>query len=45
LKGGWLRAGDIEKAYELIAETMKLFCNSVHGKTVTNNVLTSYKNH
>jgi hypothetical protein len=30
------RAGDIDKAYELIAETMKLFGNSVYGKTVAN---------
>ena len=30
------RAGDIDKAYELIAETMKLFGNSAYGKTITN---------
>ncbi len=30
------RAGDIDKAYEFIAETMKLFGNSAYGKTVTN---------
>ncbi len=29
------RAGDIDKSKELIAETMKIFGNSVHGKTVT----------
>jgi hypothetical protein len=29
-------AGDIDKAYELIAETMKLFGNCAYGKTVTN---------
>ncbi len=41
------RAGDINKAYDLIAETMKLFGNSAYGKTVTNNekfVSTSYGN-
>jgi hypothetical protein len=41
------RAGDIDKAYELIAETMKLFGNSAYGKTVTNKenfVSTSYGN-
>ena len=41
------RAGDIDKAYELIAETMKLFGNSGYGKTVTNKerfVSTSYAN-
>jgi hypothetical protein len=35
------------KAYELIAETMKLFGNSAYGKTVTNKenfVSTSYGN-
>ena len=39
------RAGDIDTAYELIAETMKLFGNSAYGKTVTNKenfVSTSY---
>jgi hypothetical protein len=30
------RAGDIDTAYELVAETMKLFGNSAYGKTVTN---------
>ena len=30
------RAGDIDKNYELIAETMKLFGNSAYGKTITN---------
>ena len=30
------RAGDIDKSYELIAETMKLFGNSANGKTITN---------
>ncbi len=30
------RARDIDKAYELLAETMKLFGNSRYGKTVTN---------
>jgi hypothetical protein len=30
------RAGDIDKAYDLIAETMKHFGNSTYGKTVTN---------
>ncbi len=30
------RAGDIDKAYELIAETIKSFGNSAYGKTVTN---------
>ena len=30
------RAGDIDKSYELIAETMKLFGNSAYGKTITN---------
>ncbi len=41
------RAGDIDKAYELIAETMKLFGNSAYGKTVTNkekNNSTTYGN-
>ena len=41
------RAGDIDKAYELIAETMKLFGNSAYGKTVNNKekfVSTSYGN-
>jgi hypothetical protein len=40
-------AGDIDKAYELIAETMKLFGYCGNGKTVTNkekNVSTSYGN-
>ncbi len=32
------RAGDVDKAYELIAETMKLFGNSAYGKTITNKV-------
>jgi hypothetical protein len=27
---------DVGKAYELIAETMKLFGNSAYGKTITN---------
>jgi hypothetical protein len=30
------RAGDIGKAYELVAETMKIFGNSAYGKPVTN---------
>jgi len=30
------RAGDVDKAYDLIAETMKLFGNSAYGKTITN---------
>jgi hypothetical protein len=30
------RAGDIDKAYDLIAETMNLFGSSAYGKTVTN---------
>ena len=30
------RAGDVDSAYELIAETMKLFGNSAYGKTITN---------
>jgi hypothetical protein len=30
------RAGDIDKPYELIAETMKFFGNSAYGKTDTN---------
>ena len=30
------RAGDVDTAYELIAETMKLFGNSAYGKTITN---------
>jgi hypothetical protein len=30
------RAGDVDKAYELIAETMKIFGNSGCGKTITN---------
>ena len=33
------KAGDVDKAYELIAETMKLFGNSAYGKfgnTITN---------
>ena len=30
------RLGDVDKAYELIAETMKLFGNSAYGKTITN---------
>jgi hypothetical protein len=30
------RAGDVDKAYELIAETMKVFGNSAHGKCITN---------
>ena len=41
------RAGDVDKAYELIAETMKLFGNSAYGKTITNKenfVSTSYGN-
>ncbi len=41
------RAGDIKKAYELIAETRKLFGNSAYGKTVTNKekiVSTTYGN-
>ncbi len=40
-------AGDIDKAYELIAETMKLFGKSAYEKTVTNKenfVSTSYGN-
>ena len=39
------RAGDVDKLYELIAETMKLFGNSAYGKTITNKegfVNTSY---
>jgi hypothetical protein len=42
------RAGDIDKAYELIAETMKLFGNSANGKTITNKErfkTTSYANY
>ncbi len=41
------RAGYIDKAYELVAETMKLFGNSANEKTVTNKenfVSTSYGN-
>jgi hypothetical protein len=41
------RAGDIDSAYELIAETMKLFGNSAYGKTITNKenfVSTTYGN-
>ena len=41
------RAGDIDKNYDLIAETMKLFGNSAYGKTITNKegfVNTSYAN-
>jgi hypothetical protein len=41
------RAGDIDKAYELIAETMKLFGNSAYGKCITNKerfVSTTYGN-
>ncbi len=41
------RAGDIDTAYELIAETMKLFGNSASGKTVTYKekfVFTTYGN-
>ena len=41
------RAGDNDKAYELIAETMKLFGNCAYGKTITNKekiVSTSYGN-
>jgi hypothetical protein len=41
------RAGDVDSAYELIAETMKLFGNSAYGKTITNKekfVSTSYGN-
>ena len=30
------RADDVDKAYDLITETMKLFCNSANGKTITN---------
>ena len=30
------RAGDVDNAYELIAEIMKLFGNSAYGKTITN---------
>ena len=30
------RAGDVNKDFELIAETMKLFGNSAYGKTITN---------
>ncbi len=33
------RAGDVDSAYELIAETMKLFGNSAYGKTITNILL------
>ncbi len=29
------RAGDVDKAYDLIAETMKLFGNSAYSKTIT----------
>jgi hypothetical protein len=32
------RAGDIDKACKLTAETMKLFGNSAYGKTVTNKI-------
>jgi hypothetical protein len=41
------RAGDVDTAYELIAETMKLFGNSAYGKTITNKenfVSTTYGN-
>jgi len=41
------RAGDVDKNYDLIAETMKLFGNSAYGKTITNKegfVNTSYAN-
>ena len=41
------RAGDIDKSYELIAETMKLFGNSAYGKCITNKekfVSTTYGN-
>jgi hypothetical protein len=40
-------AGDIDKAYGLISDTMKLFENSAYGKTATNKekfVSTSYGN-
>jgi hypothetical protein len=30
------RAGDVDKAYDLIAKTMKLFGNSAYSKTITN---------
>ena len=29
-------ASDVDKNYDLIAETMTLFENSAHGKTITN---------
>ena len=41
------RSGDVDKAYELIAETMKLFGNSAYGKCITNKenfVSTTYGN-
>ena len=41
------RAGDVDKAYELIAETMKLFGNSAYGKCIINKenlVSTAYGN-
>jgi hypothetical protein len=41
------RAGDVDKAYELIAETMKFFGNSAYGKCITNKenfVSTTYGN-
>ena len=41
------RAEDVDKNYDLIAETMKLFGNSAYGKTITNKegfVNTSYAN-
>jgi hypothetical protein len=31
-----MRVGDVDKAYEIIAETMQLFGNIAFGKTVTN---------
>ncbi len=40
-------SGDVDKAYELIAETIKLFGNRAYGKTVTNKenvVSTTYGN-
>jgi hypothetical protein len=41
------RAGDVDTAYEWIAETMKLIGNSAYGKRITNKenfVSTTYGN-
>jgi hypothetical protein len=32
------RAGDVDKTYQLIAETMKIFGNSAYGKCITSKV-------